>query len=67
MMSQFFRCTDQTHDIVCPYERDLPVKDEDDKDQQEGQQISENPHQVKLIWTLKEREHKNACLATTHI
>lgn len=35
---------------------DSPVENEDDEDQHEGQQISENPHQVVLIWTLKDRE-----------
>lgn len=35
-------------------EEDSPVKDEDDENQHEGQQISENPHQVILIWTLKQ-------------
>lgn len=38
---------------------DSPVKDEDDDDQQEGQQISENPHQVILVRSLRNREQRS--------
>lgn len=37
---------------------DSPVKYEDDEDQHEGHQISEDPHQVILIRTLRDRQIK---------
>lgn len=32
------------------------MKDEDDEDQHEGNQVGENPHQVVLVWTLRDKQ-----------
>ena len=41
---------------VCVCVSDSPVKNEDEEDQHKGQKVSEDPHPVIIIWTLKDKE-----------